>query len=190
MPPSRRQRPQRHLNVNLKRVIDGDTVVIARRGFLSFLHPQLKIRLYGIDSPESEQRGGPEATQHLKKLMDAGRNIQMQSFGKDRYGRTIGLLYSSKQGLENSFNYQMIKAGHARWYRQYGGGQLGFGRAEEEARLASRGIWKDRKSIDPWDYRAGKREQLRASKRQRFIFWIIVAGLGLALLAIYAVINH
>ena len=52
----------------LTRIIDGDTVVTQGTRFFFFKGPKIRIRLYGIDAPESEQKGGTESTNTLKRL--------------------------------------------------------------------------------------------------------------------------
>ena len=51
----------------LVRIIDGDTVVTQSTKFLFFRSKALRIRLYGIDAPESDQKGGTESTNASKR---------------------------------------------------------------------------------------------------------------------------
>ena len=70
----------------------------------------------------------------------------MEAIAIDRYGRTVGLLYRSRRGRQQSVNLMMVSSGMAYWYRRYGGRELGFPEAEEEAKTQRRGVWKDRRS--------------------------------------------
>ena len=80
------------------RVVDGDTVdVILDLGF-SILH-KCRVRLYGIDTPESRTRDKDEkvrgklASKFLKDAIDNGEKIVLRSKLKDskgKYGRVLG----------------------------------------------------------------------------------------------------
>lgn len=170
--------------VNLVRVIDGDTVIIKHRGLLSTFKSQKRIRLYGIDAPESDQKGGSHATQHLKKLVGSGSNIRMIDMGRDRYGRTVAIIYHRRKSAEQSFNRDMVAAGHARWYRQYGAGPYGFKEAEAHARSRKLGIW-SYQAEDPWDYRARQRRRQSTAARVR---WILLGILAIAITVVAAAV--
>jgi len=80
------------------RVVDGDTIdCILDLGF-SVLH-KCRVRLYGIDTPESRTRDKDEkirgklAAKFLKESIDNGKNIVLRSKLKDskgKYGRVLG----------------------------------------------------------------------------------------------------
>jgi endonuclease YncB( thermonuclease family) len=65
------------------KVSDGDTltVLVAKR--------QIRIRLDGIDAPESKQAFGTRSRQSLADVC-AAKTAEVVDRGKDRYGRTIG----------------------------------------------------------------------------------------------------
>ena len=169
--------PPRPQAVNLIRVIDGDTVVVKHRGFLGLLKPSKRLRLYGIDAPESDQKGGADATKYLRKIMGRGSNIQMLNMDRDHYKRTVALIYDRHKSPADSYNRDMVYAGHARWYRQYGKGPYGFQAAEDYAKSEKIGIWSYNAEA-PWDYRRRQRTKTGTTRKIRWIF------LGLATLAI------
>ena len=80
------------------RVVDGDTIdVVLDLGF-SILH-KCRVRLYGIDTPESRTRDKDEkargklASKFLKNSIDKGKTVVLQSKLKDskgKYGRVLG----------------------------------------------------------------------------------------------------
>ena len=80
------------------RVVDGDTVdVVLDLGF-SILH-KCRVRLYGIDTPESRTRDKDEkargkiASKFLKDAIDNGKKVILRSKIKDskgKYGRVLG----------------------------------------------------------------------------------------------------
>jgi micrococcal nuclease len=63
-------------------VLDGDTIEV-----LHNTHPE-RIRLSGIDCPEKGQAYGQRAKQAASELVLVG-EVTLQTFGKDKYGRTI-----------------------------------------------------------------------------------------------------
>jgi len=80
------------------RVVDGDTVdIIIDCGF-SILH-KCRVRLYGIDTPESRTRDKDEkvrgklAAKFLQDAIDNGKKVVLRSKLKDskgKYGRVLG----------------------------------------------------------------------------------------------------
>jgi endonuclease YncB( thermonuclease family) len=65
-------------------IADGDTLTV-----LDASNRQHKIRLDGIDAPESSQDFGSRAKQSLSDLV-FGKTVNVISSKKDRYGRTLG----------------------------------------------------------------------------------------------------
>jgi len=104
----------------LERVVDGDTVdVTLDLGFDVKLHKQ-RVRLHGIDTPESRTRNleekklGLAAKERLKELC-VGR-FKVKSLGKGKYGRVLGIPYT-EDGQD--ICQMLIDEGHAVEY--YGG---------------------------------------------------------------------
>lgn len=81
--------------VTVERVVDGDTVHAKDSD-----NKIVKIRMQGIDSPESHlitDRGpvaqlpwGKDASTSLQKLLKKGDKVELEDFGRDKYGRTLG----------------------------------------------------------------------------------------------------
>lgn len=67
-------------------VSDGDTVTV-----LSSSHEQIRVRLYGIDAPESEQPFGTKSKQSLSGLL-FGKTVEVDEVDVDRYGRVVGCM--------------------------------------------------------------------------------------------------
>ena len=98
----------------LDRVVDGDTVdVILDLGFDVKLHKQ-RVRLAGIDTPESrtrdlaEKKLGLAAKERLKELCVG--TFKIKSLGKGKYGRILGITYT-EDGQD--ICQMLIKEGHA-----------------------------------------------------------------------------
>ena len=105
------------------RVVDGDTVdVDIDLGFGVWMHKQ-RIRLHGIDTPESrtrdldEKKYGLLAKEHIKSFMPVG-SMQTLVTVKDKagkYGRILGkfLIYDKKTDAQMTINDWMIREHHA-----------------------------------------------------------------------------
>jgi len=116
-----------HYQVKLLKVIDGDTVdVDVDLGFDVWMRNQ-RIRLHGIDTPESrtrdreEKRFGIRAKQHLSHMIateiehgplvgaDTKKQISLQSLGRGKFGRILGVLFVDGVNV----NEKMIEDHHA-----------------------------------------------------------------------------
>ena len=82
-----------------------------------------------------------------------------------------------------SINRMLIEQGHARWYSRFGGENLGFAAAEEQARSNRRGFWRSRHQVAPWDHRAAQR---RRQSQPQGCFGLLVAFLILLLIVVLA----
>jgi len=69
------------------KVADGDTITI-----LTNQNKQVKIRLYGIDTPEKRQAYGNKAKRFTANLV-AGKNVSVKVYDTDRYGRLVGVIH-------------------------------------------------------------------------------------------------
>lgn len=133
------------------RVVDGDTVVL-----LTAQHVQVRLRLAGIDAPESNQPHGHQARTYLASLV-AGQEVVAHARKLDRYGRTIAQLRLA----ERDVNLAMLQAGLAWHYKAYAreqpaGEALAYARAEDVARLQGIGLWQDPSPMPPWLWRPSK----------------------------------
>tara|TARA_R100000231_G_scaffold35285_1_gene31261 strand:- start:464 stop:862 length:399 start_codon:yes stop_codon:yes gene_type:complete len=101
-------------NAILDRVIDGDTIdVTLDLGFDVMLHKQ-RVRLAGIDTPESRTRNleekalGLKAKERLTELCVG--SFKIQSLGKGKYGRILGIPFTEDG---KSICELLIEEGHA-----------------------------------------------------------------------------
>ena len=112
--------PYKYSDCRVERCVDGDTVDLwINLGFSTFV--KKRVRLYGINTPESRTRDleekarGKAATAHIESLLEAGR-CDLDSHELGKYGRVLGTLWVD--GVD--INQQMIADGHA---TEYAGGK-------------------------------------------------------------------
>ena len=98
---------------------------------------QVKIRLHGIDAPETGQDFGSRAKQSASALA-FGKDVTVRPVDTDRFGRTVAevILPDGK-----SLNRELVGQGAAWWYRKYAPGDAEIERAEASARQAKAGLW-------------------------------------------------
>jgi micrococcal nuclease len=112
-------------------VHDGDTISVLHNG------RGKKIRLNGIDCPEKGQAFGTRAKRATADLA-FGKEVTLQTYGHDKYGRTIGdVILPHGQVL----NHELVRAGMCWWYRKYAPLDPVLEGLEKEAREAKRGLW-------------------------------------------------
>ena len=127
------------------RVVDGDTIDV----------DGVRIRLEGIDAPESGQRCkrriigrwacGTAATQALEKLVE-GKTVHCEHSGHDKYGRTLAVCNAG----DIEINAWMVRHGLAWAFVRYSQAYVG---EEAAARRERIGIWQA-DTQTAWDYRA------------------------------------
>lgn len=128
-------------------VTDGDTLTALAD------NREVKIRLAGIDAPEKRQPFGMASKKHLSDLV-YGQTITLNCTKADRYRRLICVVKRNGQDI----NLLQVSSGVAWWYRQYAREQSvpdrsAYAGAEDEARLARRGLWAEPNPVPPWDWR-------------------------------------
>ncbi len=130
------------------RVIDGDTIEIAGT----------RIRLSGIDAPESKQTCVDEVGMHWQcgkastfTLLNIIGNhwINCKGEKQDRYNRLIATCFIGPFDL----NAMLVLKGSALAYRKY---STLYVSEETEAKLKKVGLWRGR-FVPPWEWRQGKR---------------------------------
>ena len=131
-------------------IADGDTITVLRD------KEQVRIGLYGIDTPELGQAFGTKAKQ-LTSGMVFGEVVEVEPVDTDRYGRTVALVSVFKRLV----NEELVNAGYAWVYTHYRTQPIceRWKLLEEEAREAKRGLWSDPHAIPPWEYRREKRRK-------------------------------
>ena len=139
------------------RVSDGDTINIDSGG------TKVKIRFYGIDTPETEkinrrtgqvskpgQPYGDEACHALESKI-ANQRVRVEVMDRDRYGRLVSVVWLDNRNI----NKEMVADGWAWAYRQYLDRPHAseYIDAEERARARRLGLWRQSNPQPPWEFR-------------------------------------
>lgn len=128
-------------------IIDGDTLVIHGK----------RIRLEGVDAPESRQRCGDGGTewacgqQAAMALSEwvADRPVSCHSQGTDRYQRVLARCFVGNEDMQA----WLVSNGWAMAYRRY---SKDYVAAEEHAAATRAGMWRG-EFMPPWEWRQQRR---------------------------------
>lgn len=127
-------------------ISDGDTVTVLCKD-----DERKKIRLYGVDCPESRQDFGGSAKKYTSTLI-FGKEVEVLEKSLDRYGRTVAKIFISGDDL----SLKLIENGLAWHYKRYSS-DIEYSRAEDSARRDNKGLWSRKNSIAPWEFRKLKK---------------------------------
>ena len=114
---------------------------------------QTKVRLYGIDTPESSQPYGRQATDRLRELLEGGTGHVRSRGDDDRYGRKIADLVLPDGRVVNEI---LVAEGLAWHFKRYSD-DVGLAEREQRARAEGLGLWAAEAPVPPWDWRKGRR---------------------------------
>jgi micrococcal nuclease len=113
----------RMLEVYVRRVVDGDTIVVEITNPPSLLNTEERVRLLGVDTPETVDPHRPvegygRAASRLTKEALEKETVYL-AFDwnlRDRYGRLLAYVYFGNGGCYNAI---LIRRGYARAYLRY-----------------------------------------------------------------------
>ena len=127
------------------KIIDGDTIDVTTPS-----KKTIRIRLYGVDTPEKSQAFGQKAKQFTSSMV-GGKQVNVNVTGTGPYGRDIGIIHVGGKCL----NEELLKHGFAWVYSRYC--KEDFCRKwrafETRAKVNKVGLWGDPHSQAPWDFR-------------------------------------
>lgn len=149
------------------KISDGDTIHLET--------PEqtiLKVRLYGIDAPETDKINNHTGTisipgqayaEEAKKALGnkvMGRKVTLDILDIDKYRRMVGMIYFDGRNI----NLEMVKEGYAEAFIEYLKEPYKrlFLEAEKEARLEKKSIWSLSEYERPKDFR--KRLKVRGGE--------------------------
>ncbi|EPF5144107.1 thermonuclease family protein, partial [Escherichia coli] len=126
------------------KIVDGDTITA-----LDAQNTTIKIRMYGIDAPESKQAFGQKAKQALTTAI-ATKIVTVIDHGTDIYGRMLGTIWLDGYDI----NASMVDSGYAWVYRFEDNAIVpGYIKYESAAQKEAKGLWADTNPVPPWQWR-------------------------------------
>lgn len=117
-------------------VMDGDTVMLVHEGGAE----PYRMRLQGIDAPESCQSGGERARDALIGLVHR-RKVRVALHGQDSYGRHLGQLWLGEQDV----GAEMVRSGWA-WAYSHRTGRGPYAALQRDAQKNQRGLFAARET--------------------------------------------
>ena len=104
---------------SVDRIIDGDTIdVTIDLGFKVLMRE--RVRLYGINTPESrtrdleEKKRGLAAKERLTELIEENPGILLRTSKQGKFGRYLGELVIRKENtIDRTINEILVEEGHA-----------------------------------------------------------------------------
>ena len=134
-------------------VADGDTITVEpiEGGDRS------KIRLHGIDCPETKQPYGQTAKAFTNEaVMFKEVDIQPSQQAKDRYGRIVAVVEIQGGAVLQEL---LLEAGLAWVYTKYCKDCGAWEAKEAEAQRQRKGLWTDEEPMEPWKWRTAERNR-------------------------------
>ena len=146
------------------KVSDGDTIHITTPE-----QTKLKVRLYGIDAPETpkinrqsgkvHQPGQPYGEESWKALKHKimGKQVRLEILDIDKYRRMVCMVWLDDRNI----NLEMVREGYAEAFIEYlkPPCRVEFMKAEQEARAGGKNIWSLPEHERPREFRKRLKER-------------------------------
>ena len=129
-------------NVNIARVLDGDTVELS---------DGRHIRLLNINTPEK----GLPYSDLAKEFLSNFTSVGLETAGLDKYDRTLGRLYNNNEYL----NLEIVRNGMAHTYLVLDEESSLFEKAENSARKNGKNMWEKSPLAECLDVEINKYEE-------------------------------
>ncbi len=121
------------------KVVDGDTINVLSKG------KKLKIRLFGIDAPESKQEFGTQSRIFLQNKI-LNKAVKLDCKNKDMYERLLCRVEFKGEDI----NKLMVKSGYAWAYSHYSDIYV---EDQSYAKKQKLGLWKGKNPVEPYKWR-------------------------------------
>ncbi|MCA9013202.1 MAG: thermonuclease family protein [Planctomycetaceae bacterium] len=144
-------------------VPDGDVLELQTAEQKKF-----RVRLNGIDAPESEQPFGAKSKELLKQLV-GGKTVRVVTQGEDRSGQIIGDVYlkgaeATPGNEEIHLNNHLVENGLAWHFVRFAPDNKTLASSEQRARDNKAGLWAEADPVAPWDWRRQQAEKRNDKK--------------------------
>lgn len=130
-------------------VADGDTLTVEPVAG----GDRVKVRLWGVDAPESKQPFGQTAKGYVSNAT-LFKAVTVVPVERDRYGRTVAVVTLSDESV---LQERLLRAGLAWVYTQYCQNCGDWKRLERQAVKEKKGLWAGDGPVPPWKWRKQSR---------------------------------
>jgi len=161
-----------HASQNIIRTVTGTVTKVSDGDTIHITTPEqtkLKIRLYGIDAPETpkinrqsgqvHQPGQPygEEAQKALKYKIMGKQVKLEILDIDKYKRMVCMVWLDDRNI----NLEMVREGFAEAFIEYlkPPYKSEFMKAEQEARAGGKNIWSLLEHERPREFRKRLKEK-------------------------------
>ena len=130
-------------SVKVIKIVDGDSIIVASPWFEG-----IKVRLWGIDTPEYRQPYSKAAAKITRKLLQH-QTVDLLVKDHDDYGRVVAVV---KMENGDTANELLVKSGYA-WVHIYYCKEpvcRTWRALEAEARAKGVGLWQEPEPVAPW----------------------------------------
>lgn len=131
-------------------VRDGDTIDVSFGG-----GQPLRVRLFGVDSPEYGQVFGDAATSFTTQRC-MGQWVTIEVVDRDKYSRLVGIVTCADGQV---LNEDLLASGMAWWFEKFAPDRADYAALEARARDAQIGLWSQPSPQPPWTFREEKRQR-------------------------------
>lgn len=128
-------------------VQEGDILRVEQDG------KQKKIRLWGIDCPEINQKFGSNAKKFTSDLA-LGKTVTLKVLEMDAYKRQVAFVILPDG---RNLNHELVKAGMAWWFVRYAAKDAELEQLEGAAKKSKAGLWAEETPTPPWEHRKHQR---------------------------------
>jgi len=137
--------PIRTVEGIVKKVNSGDTIEVTISN-----GTKLKVRLYGIDAPETGQPHSTGAQKALEEMV-INQHVRLEIMSIDQYKNSVAIVWTAGHFV----NKEMVRTGWAWGYppefvSQY---TTEYIYLEEKARRERRGLWEQSNHQPPWEFK-------------------------------------
>jgi endonuclease YncB( thermonuclease family) len=129
----------------------GYKVFDAKDGSTQCIAKKYRVRLKGVDAPESSQPYGQQSKATLNNLVQ-GHALLIHVYTQDQYGRLVGDVHCNGTFIQEA----LLKKGCVWHYTQYDKRPT-FAKWEAEAKAARVGLWAVANPERPWEYRKDRK---------------------------------
>jgi micrococcal nuclease len=144
---------ERPFSARVVGIIDGDTIVVVRtdvpdRNSDAVSPAPIRIRLFGIDTPERGQEYYVAAKVYTASIA-LGKTVTVVPHGRHFQRLVAEVVLEDGRML----GHELVGAGLAWWYERYASQRLDLLYLQNGARAARRGLWADALAVAPWSWR-------------------------------------